>query len=209
MKKNVLLVILVFIILAACAFPASLASPTTIPIAADVPAANPTATDAPIPTTTSAPTDTPIPTVPPTVTPTLVVLPQQWSGIYRQTGVGSIPISIIIEKMHGDSFSGKMVWMGTGKFRGATTVISGEFVKDFGDAVEQAKWGEHQDYSDGDRNGAWLKWTETGFVQGRGYTLGGWYYGHIREDGTMVGIYFLNDEITSYASSDTWKLDLK
>ncbi len=209
MRKNVLLAILAFIILAACAFPASLMSPTTVPVAVDVPTVVLAATDTPIPTATSAPTDTPVPTVPPTVTPTLIILPQQWNGVYRQAGVGSIPISIIIEKMRGDSFTGKMIWVGTGKYRGATTVMSGEFVKDFGDATEQAKWGEHPDYSDGDRSGTWLKWTETGFVQGRGYTLGGWYYGHIGENGTMVGIYFLNEEITSFASSDTWELNLK
>ncbi|MBI3172767.1 MAG: hypothetical protein HYZ25_03540 [Chloroflexi bacterium] len=138
----------------------------------------------------------------------MVVLPQQWNGAYHQTGVGTIPIIVIIEKVNGDQFTGKMVWVGTNKYRGATTVISGEFATDFGDAAEQAMWGKHPDYT-GSLDGTWLKWTETGFVQGGGYTLGGWYYGHIREDGSMMGIYYLNAEITSLASSDYWELKLK
>jgi len=109
--------------------------------------------------------------------------------------------------MTGKTFTGKMVWSGTDNYRGAITAISGEFVADFGDAEEQAKWNKHPDYQNGDRDGTWIKWTETGFVQGSGYTLGGWYYGHIGSDGVMTGIYFLNDKISSLAT-DSWKLKL-
>jgi hypothetical protein len=80
-------------------------------------------------------------------------------------------------------------------------------VTDFGNAEEQAKWGKHPDFQSGDRSGTWIKWTETGFVQGSGYTLGGWYYGHIGSDGAMTGIYFLNDKISSLAT-DSWKIKL-
>lgn len=210
MKKSILFALAVFVLLTAC-MTVSLGAPTTVPAIVDAPIqpANPTASDTPSPSATPLPTNTLVPTaLPPTVTPTLTILPQQWNGIYRQTGIGSISIIIIIEKIKGNFFTGKMVWTGKGKFRGATTIISGEFVTDFGDAVEQAKWGKHPDYT-GDLNGVWLKWTETGFVQGRGYTLGGWYYGHIDEDNSMTGIYFLNKDISSFASSDFWKLELK
>jgi hypothetical protein len=211
MKKHLLFAVVVLVLLTAC-MTVSLGSPTAVPPApADTPVIVPPApiiADTPIPTTIPLPTETAIPTTPPTVTPTLVILPQQWNGVYRQAGVGSIPISIIIEKMKGNTFTGKMIWTGKGNIRGATTIIEGEFVTDFGDAVEQAKWGKHPDYT-GVLEGPWIKWTETGFVQGRGYTLGGWYYGHIREDGSMAGIYFLNDEITSFSSSDFWELETR
>lgn len=207
MKNHILFTFLIFTFLTAC-MAVSLGSPTTFPPAADtpIPPAAQVAADTPIPSPIPAPTDTPIPTMPPTITSTLVILPQTWSGIYRQTGVGSIPISIIIEKMKGNTFTGKMIWTGKGNIRGATTVIEGEFVTDFGDALEQAKWGKHPDYT-GKLEGTWVKWTETGFVQGRGYTLGGWYYGHINENGNMDGIYFLNNDISSYANSDFWELE--
>jgi len=207
MKKHILLAVVVFLLMNAC-MAVSLGAPAAPPPTdAPPPPAQPVVADTPVPSPTPAPTDTPIPTdLPPTVTATLVILPQQWNGAYHQTGVGTIPISIIIEKMKGNQFSGKMVWTGKGNFRGATTVIEGEFITDFGDASEQAMWGKHPDYN-GSLEGNWIKWTETGFVQGRGYTLGGWYYGHIREDGTMMGIYFLNAEINSYANGDYWEIE--
>ncbi|HNB85163.1 MAG TPA: protein kinase [Anaerolineales bacterium] len=158
-------------------------------------------------TPTAKPSDTPIPQVTPTNTAVPILLPQQWNGTYRQAGFNSTPISIVIEKMNGQTFTGKMVWTGGTNYRGAITVIEGEFVTDFGDATEQAKWNKHLDYQNGDRDGIWIKWTETKFVSGGGYTLGGWYYGHVGKDGSMTGIYFLNDQASSYAN-DSWKLKL-
>lgn len=201
MNKNILFITLTAGALTiACAF---LIPPTPAPTATFVP---PTAT--PVPTYTLVPTDTPIPTdtPEPLPTPTFIILPQQWNGTYAQAGIGKLIITIIFEELNGNEFSGKMFWTGTANFRGAITKISGQYVTDFGDAEEQAKWGNHPDYRDGDRSGTWVKWTETVFVNGGGYTLGGWYYGHIQDDGTMVGIYYLNDEVKSFASSDSWKL---
>ena len=154
-----------------------------------------------------AATDTPAPQTTPTITPTLIILPQQWNGTYRQAGFNSTPISILLEKLNGQIFTGKMVWTGGTNYRGAITVIEGEFVTDFSDATEESKWNKHPDYQNGERDGVWIKWTETKFVSGGGYTLGGWYYGHIGKDGSMTGIYFLNDQVSSYAN-DSWKLKL-
>jgi hypothetical protein len=214
MKKQILFAFVVFLLMTACMAVSFGASPAT-PSAMDtpVPPVNPVVADKVLPTESPQPIDIPTlmasPTsLPPTVAATAITAPQTWAGIYKQTGVGSIPISIIIEKVKGNTFTGKMVWSGKGNFRGATTTISGEFVTSFGDEKDLSKWKEHPDYT-GEFSGSWIKWTETGFVQGRGYTLGGWYYGHIREDGSMAGIYFLNDEATSYASSDFWKLEIK
>jgi hypothetical protein len=184
----------------ACAalFPA--AAPTITPVPPTI--TIPPPTDTPIPTATTAPTETPIP-VP---TPTLIILPQQWNGFYYQAGIGKLTITIILEDMKGDTFTGKMFWSGTSNFRGAITRIEGQYVTDFGDAKEQAMWGNVPDYRDGDRSGAWIKWTETTFVNGGGFTLGGWYYGHVRDEDTMTGIYYLNDKINSFSSSDYWEL---
>jgi hypothetical protein len=159
------------------------------------------------PTETPQPTETPAPLDTPTAATTPIIFPQQWNGIYRQTGFDSTSISILLEDLNGLTFTGRMVWTGGTNYRGAITKISGEYVTDFSDAKEQAKWEKHPDYANGDRDGTWIKWTETGFIAGGGYTLGGWYYGHIGSDGSMTGIYFLNDQITSLAT-DSWKLKL-
>ncbi len=193
--------------LASTFMPLAAKTPTALALSSPVvPPTSPPVVDTPAPAATPTVTETPAPIATPTVTPTLIILPQQWNGAYTQAGIGKLRITIIIEEMKGGTFSGKMFWAGADNFRGAVTKISGEFVTDFGDAKEQAKWGNLPDYKDGDRSGTWIKWTETGFVDGGGYTLGGWYYGHIQDDRTMVGIYYLNDEITSFASSDFWEL---
>ncbi len=182
MNKRISFIILTISILTlACNLVSSFSAPTATPVPPTLPP--PTATL--VPTATTAPTDTPEPLP----TPTLVILPQQWNGTYDQAGIGKIIITILIEKMDGDVFLGKMFWTGMANFRGAITRISGQFVSDFGDAQEQAMWGNHPDYRNGDRSGAWIKWTETEFVNGGGYTLGGWYYGHIVKD-KMTGIYY-------------------
>ena len=200
MNRRVLFVVpFVSIMILACALFSPVPAPTATPLPPTVPPA--TATLAP--TATLVPTDTPEPTP----TQLKIILPQQWNGSYSQAGVGKLGITLMFDEMQGDTFIGKMFWNGTSNFRGAITKISGQFVQDFGDATEQAKWGNHPDYKNGDRSGIWVKWTEIGFVNGSGYTLGGWYYGHIQENGTMVGIYYLNDKITSFSSSDSWELE--
>ena len=203
MNKHALIYIsIVGVFTMACA--ALLPTSAPVPTATPLPPTNLPATATLASTATAIPTNTPEPLP----TPTLVILPQQWNGFYNQAGIGKIVITVMLDKMDGNTFVGKMFWTGTANFRGAITKINGEFVQDFGDATEQAKWGNHPDYKNGDRSGTWLKWTEVGFVNGSGYTLGGWYYGHIQENGKMVGIYYLNDKITSFSSSDLWELEL-
>jgi hypothetical protein len=132
------------------------------------------------------------------VVPTIVVLPQQWNGTYTYTSsIGAKQyISLLIEKVNGAAFTGKMIWQSFAKYRGAILKMNGEFVTDFGDAVEQAKWNNLEDYRIGAKGGYWLKWTETEIIDGANYTLNGWYYAHIREDRTMVAVYFYNDHET-------------
>lgn len=75
--------------------------------------------------------------------------------------------------------------------------MNGEFITDFGDEVEQIRWSNLDDYKSEDKSGYWLKWTETEVIDGGNYTVNGWYYAHIREDGTMVAVYFYNDKETT------------
>ena len=160
-----------------------------------------TPTNTLMPTDTPFPTDTPIPietpTSIPTATATYIPVPQQWNGhVSYSEGLGTQSISLLIEEIEGTAFSGKMIWHSFNNFRGATLKMNGEYITDFGDAVEQQKWNQHPDYKIGDRSGTWLKWTETEIIDGRNYTVNGWYYAHIREDRTMVAIYYFNADET-------------
>ncbi|MBI5954966.1 MAG: hypothetical protein HY865_25185 [Chloroflexi bacterium] len=193
MKKSIQSAFLVFVmlvvLLSGCA-PAS----TPVP---------PTATPSPIPptftpepTATPIPSPTPTPTLEPTAVPTMVVLPQEWNGTVEQTPKWTIGIIFLMEKMDGNAFTGRTFWTNTS---GYTTILkmNGEYVTDFGDEVEQARWNNLEDYKNGDRNGAWLKWTETEVIDGYADSgLNGWFYAHIREDGDMVAVFFYNEKET-------------
>lgn len=164
--------------------------------------------DTPLPPPTSPPTDTatPLPTDTPTPSPTPVLmpvptiigLPQQWNGTYTYSGsIGATQhLNLLIEKVDGNTFSGKMIWQSFSKYKGAILKMNGKFITDFGDEKEQIKWSNLDDYTREDKSGYWLKWTETEIIDGANYTVNGWYYAHIRTDGTMVAVYFFNDRET-------------
>lgn len=140
-----------------------------------------------------------------TIDPATLNAPHQWSGTYSRKG-NIQSTSLIVEEVNGDAFEGKMTarvtqnsappgssWNDGTRNLTVITKMEGSFVTDFGDAFEQARWNFHEDYEGGDRSGIWFKWTETAMVKGTNYPLNGWYYGHIRSDGTLVAIYFFND----------------
>jgi hypothetical protein len=196
MKKSIQPVILVFVVLivllSGCA-----PAPTPIP---------PTATPSPIPptftpesTSTAIPSPTSTPTLEPTAIPTEVVLPQEWNGTVDETPKWTTGIILRIEKvneLNKSKFTGRTFWTNT---NGYTTILkmNGEYVTDFGNEVEQARWNNLEDYKNGDRSGAWLKWTETEVIDGYASSgLNGWYYAHIRKDGDMVAVFFFNDKET-------------
>jgi hypothetical protein len=164
-------------------------TPTLIP---------PTLTPIP-PTFTPEPTATllPTPTLEPTAVPTFILLPQQWNGTYTYPSTGQKQnFLFLIEKIKETTFTGKMIWQAFSNSRGATLKMNGEYITDFGNELEQIRWNNLQDYKDGDKSGTWLKWTETAVIAGGNYTTNGWYYAHIREDGTMVAVYFFNNTET-------------
>ncbi len=196
MKKSIGSVFLVFVFITvslSCAVVSTPIPPTFTPIPPTFTPIPPTFT--PEPTTTA--TLIPSPTLEPTAVPTIVLLPQQWNGTYTYPSSGQRQsISLLIEKMKGTTFTGKMIWQSFGNSRGATLKMNGEYITDFGNQVEQAKWNNLEDYKNGDKSGTWLKWTETEVIVGGNYTTNGWYYAHIREDGTMVAVYFFNNTET-------------
>ncbi len=164
---------------------------------------NPTSTPTLTPTEGSSPT----PTTPALAVPTVGVLPQQWNGVYTYATGERQHLSLLIEKVDGTAFKGKMIWQSFGRFKGAILKMNGEYVTDFGDQVERAKWKNLEDYSEVHTEGTWLKWTETEMISGAYYTVNGWYYGHIREDGTMVAVYFFNKDET-IADSGRFRFEL-
>ena len=78
--------------------------------------------------------------------------------------------------MKGTTFTGKMIWQSFGRSKGAMLKMNGEYITDFGDQVEQAKWKNLEDYNEVDKSGTWLKWTETEVISGGNYTIKWLYY---------------------------------
>jgi len=198
MKTSIQSVFLTFVsltvLLSGCA-----PAPTPVP---------PTSTPSPVPSTSTpeaTATPVPSPTLEPTAVPTIPVLPQQWNGTYTYPTGEIQRISLLIEKMTGTTFRGKMIWQSYGSSKGAILKMNGEYITDFGDEVEQARWNNLEDYKNGGKDGTWLRWTETELIDGANYTVNGWYYAHIREDGTMVAVYFFN-KTEIVADSGTFSL---
>ncbi len=207
MKRRLFLILAATIALG-CQVVSSVASSTAAPApppTADLP-------DVTIPTDTPAPPPTLAPTVGPSLTPTTVPLtiptvgrlPQQWNGTYTYPTGQRQSITLLIEKVKESTFSGKMIWQSFGNSRGAILKMSGEYVTDFGNQLEQIKWKQLEDYSEVHREGVWLKWTETDIISGANYTTNGWYYAHIREDDTMVAIYFFSKDESTADSGRFW-----
>ena len=188
MKKFFLLTILI-VLVTSCNPATATPPPTEKPIETEVIVI----TETPVATETPTPTDLPTATLEPTPIPTTITVPQQWNGSYTYTSGSVQKVNLLIEKVDGTTFSGKMIWQSFGSnARGAILRMNGEFVTDFGDELEQARWNNHEDYRNGDRSGTWLKWTETEVIDGGNYTVNGWYYAHIRSDGSMLAVYFFN-----------------
>lgn len=202
MKKYLIVAFILIIVLSACGTSApatEVVAPTSAPTAAEAP----TATEAPLPTETPAPTETAVP-----VTATAVELPQKWSGVYHDEYGRAVLINVLIAKMEGLSFTGSMYWAPLGNFKGALSAMNGEFITDIDTATEQNRWRLHKDFKNEDKSGTWLRFTETDILDGCCLTMGGWYYAHIRSDGTLVGIYFYNSTDSQPANA-TFELKLK
>jgi serine/threonine protein kinase len=184
---------------------ATRAPASTSPTLASLPTQSPLPTYTPYPAKTAAPTMVILPTVAP------ITLPQQWDGFYNQTGYGKVRISLIIDELDGNAFKGRMLWLPTQayglKYNLTINRMNGEYVQNFGNASEQTRWSNHPDYSK-NQSGTWLKWTEIEMISGNSpFTMNGWYYAHIRTDGTLFGIYYFNATETTPAK-DSYELEL-
>jgi hypothetical protein len=154
---------------------------------ADLPTAPPT--PALSPETVPPSTTTPLPSEPVAIV-ALQPTTGKWEGNFNQSG-SNYPVILYIEEIYKSSFTGKLNWPTIGNI---FTSIEGEYITDFGDAIEQSKWAFIGDFKAGKENGIWLKFTETHVIQGHGFIiLNGWYYAHIRENGTIVGVWFRKD----------------
>jgi hypothetical protein len=143
---------------------------------------------------------------------------QQWNGdffslqtlSYLKTnviGLSQQSISLIVTEVQDDmSFKGQMSW----NTQGVLTEVYGSFVNDFSseEEFELVRWNFHADYRNGDRDGVWVKWAERGIIKGSATAQSGWYYGHIRSNGKLVGIHFFSSEALIPSSDDYFVLDL-
>lgn len=209
-KNRALILTLAMAFILACTVSSPPQATATQPPVVEQATYTPLPTNTPQPTfTTAAPIDTLEPTIVivPSITPP--ALPQTWDGFYNQTGYGRVGIQLLIESMTDNAFKGKMLWLPSKWYNLIINRMNGEYVQDFGDSFEQGRWSKHPDFQDGISNGIWLKWTETETISGNTlFTMNGWYYAHIRNDGTMAGIYYFNAKETIPAS-DYWEVRLK
>ncbi len=192
--KNRPFLFLVSLVLASLILTACSGAPATQPPApATQPPVAPVATEPPVVAPSEAPA---LPTAAP------AAYPQEWKGDFQYLG-NPVGISLLIEEVNGNSFTGRMLWHPTAAYPLTITKMNGEYVQDFSDAFEQGRWNNLPDFKSGDKSGIWLKWTETEMISGNTtFTMNGWYYAHIRADGKLVGIYYLNaTETTPDASS--------
>jgi len=193
MKTSRLLILTVGLIFVLACSVSTGAEPTAVPPLVIPP------TQAPLPTYTPYPTFTEVaPTVvPPTAQPTPVPFtPSQWNGSFRWFGSLN-PVSFIIQKVNGSSFTGAMYW--TFSVCKVTERTEGDIIYDITTATEQDRWALHPDFQSGDKSGTWLRWTQNESIGATKCYLtisGDWWYAHISSNGHMTGIHFTNSTNT-------------
>jgi hypothetical protein len=144
----------------------------------------------PAATATVAPTSVP-PTAPPPLPP---FGPSTWSGTLVQPWGTRIKMTMVVQKVESASFTAKMSWRYS-SICSALMALKGEIIEDLNTASEQNRWAQHPDYITGDRDGRWLRWTQT---ENQGnpdcyVNVGDWWYAHIRNgDGHLIAIRFMN-----------------
>lgn len=135
--------------------------------------------------TTAAPTSAP-------QSPAVNFTVSQWSGTLLQPWGSRINMTLIVLKVNGNTFSGKMSW----RISECTALMAlkGEIITDINTASEQNRWSQHPDFSS-DKGGAWLKWTQT---ENQGdpncyINSGDWWYAHVGSNNHLTAIRFMND----------------
>jgi hypothetical protein len=194
--KRSLILTLSLIFVLACSISMG-AKPTAIPPVAPPPAQVPLPTYTPYPTYTVEAPPLVQPTIPPTAQATPFPLAQtQWNGTFRWFGSLN-PVSFIIQKVNGSSFTGAMYW--TFDICKVTERTEGDIIYDITTATEQNRWALHPDFQSGDKVGTWLRWTQNESIGATKCYLtisGDWWYAHISSNGHMTGIHFTNSTNT-------------
>ena len=137
------------------------------------------------------PTRTPTitPTITPTPTATLTPIPslQEWKGTLTDVGQKGYPFVLYIDAKVIGGITGRTAYPDID----AMAEVTGYYVDNF-TLDDFPKWSQIADFKNGDRSGSWLIFTETRVLHDNGGALqvNDWFYAHIRENGTMVGVYF-------------------
>lgn len=150
------------------------------------------------PAASTPPSSSPSPLFPDLESFLTLQLPRNWRGTANQKNYGSYPMVFHIENISGQAFSGKLQWT---TLRNSITSVEGRIVEDFGDLTERSKWEFVKGFGT-DEGGAWLTFTETRLLQGNGIFLGVIYYAHLKDDGSIHGVWFGNDSTASEPGGD-------
>jgi len=129
--------------------------------------------------------------------------PSNWNGSFLEPWGARVTMALVVLKVNGDSFTGKMSWRFS-SFCSALMSLKGEIIQDINSASEQSRWAQHPDYISGDLGGLWLRWTQ---LENQGnpdcyVNTGDWWYAHIGSSGRMIGIRFMNTTDPNPANGD-------
>jgi len=176
-------------------------------------AAQPPAATQPPATQPPVATQPPATQEPPTVQPTSAQpapefkAGQQWNGTFLEPWGARTNMNLLVDKVDGATFKGKMNWIFSDATHKCTALLllNGETFQNVTTATEQERWSQHPDFANGATTGLWIRWTQTQQTVGNsncGVNVGDWWYAHIGNDGTLLGIRFMNSTDAKPANGD-------
>ena len=124
--------------------------------------------------------------------------PQTWEGTVTQTGWGTYPMILYIEKIENENIDGKINWP---SFKNSITDMKGKLVERTSDFIEESKWKLVDKMIKGSK-GIWFRFTQTKMLVGNpaDLDLTGKFYCHISTDGVMNGVWFRGDSTNPEAT---------
>ena len=118
--------------------------------------------------------------------------PQSWKGVYRYNNSSrETSMTLTIEQASNLEFSGKAKYSA---LENTITQVVGEIIQqNNSDISEVNRWQYIPVYSSMESEDTLMRFTETDYIQGHQAQLHGWYYGVLRKNGEIVGIWFPAD----------------